>query len=31
VLLVTGRFELLTARLTDVLDALGLRRLVTLG
>jgi cytochrome c-type biogenesis protein len=31
VLLVTGRFELLTARLTDLLDALGLRRLVTLG
>lgn len=31
ILLVTGRFEVLTARLTDLLDALGLRRLVTLG
>ena len=30
-LLVFNRFELLTARLTDGLEALGLRRLVTLG
>ncbi|MBV8950814.1 MAG: hypothetical protein JOZ99_08065, partial [Actinobacteria bacterium] len=31
VLLVLNRFELLTARLQDVLTTLGLKRLVTLG